>query len=423
MHARIRLTALAVIAAVAAPVVLSGCGSNDSSSSASPPSTTAGATTSAASAPTGEPIVVGNMCSCSGPDAASSALTGDTMDIWAKWTNAHGGINGHPVKVMHWDDGGDPTKALKGAKQLVENDHVIAIVGQQSNQTGAFAKYIQGKGVPVIGGGPYDVAMMTNPDFFPSGGTLVAANYGLMAEATKQGKRKLSLMVCAEAPICGLYIDAFGKLAKSFGGSMVYSAKIAASQPNFTANCVASKQAGADALFVESFSPVIARVHKDCAAQGHTPAQYGIAATVDLTSTRPSTVIQYNLSLADRKTPAGKALQDAIDQYGAKDFRSRPAYTANIVQAWAGGELFRAAAEAGKLTATATPDDVKTGLYALKDETVGGAAPPLNFVRGKPTVISCWFTEQHVKTTVTSYNPTPECVPPDKVAALYGWFK
>jgi branched-chain amino acid transport system substrate-binding protein len=430
MHSRAhRATVLAVVTVLLVATALAGCGSNnanDSSTSgaATPaPSSKGSASGSGGAAVTGAPVTVGNMCSCSGPDAASNALIGETMQIWQKWTNAHGGINGHPVKVIVADDGGDPAKALKNAKKLVEQDHVIAIVGQQTNQTSAFRKYVERQGVPVVGGGPYDVAMMTSPDFFPSGGTLAAANYGLVAEAQKQGKKKLSLMVCAEAPICGLYINAFGNLTKSLGGSMVYSAKIAGSQPNYTANCLASKQAGADALFVESFSPVVARVHGNCAQQGHIPSQFGIASTIDLTSTRPTTVTQYNLSLADTKTPTGKALQDAIDQYGPKDFRTRPAYTANVMQAWIGAELFRAAGDAAKLTPGSTPADAKRGLYALKDETVGGAAPPLNFVQGKPTVISCWFTETHVKTKITAYDDKPSCVPPDQVGDLYRWFK
>ena len=63
----------------------------------------------------------------------------------------------------------------------------------------------------------------------------------------------------------------------------------------------------------------------------------------------------------------------------------------------------RAAKAAGHLTSSSTPAQVKKGLYALKNETLDGVAPPLNFTPGKPAFIPCWFSEQ-VKGKSTSLN-------------------
>jgi hypothetical protein len=41
---------------------------------------------------------------------------------------------------------------------------------------------------------------------------------------------------------------------------------------------------------------------------------------------------------------------------------------------------------------TSTAADVKKGLYDLKNETLGGLAPPLNFTPGKPAFANCYFT-------------------------------
>jgi branched-chain amino acid transport system substrate-binding protein len=345
------------------------------------------------------------------------------MQIWEKWVNGHGGINGHPVQVDILDDGANAATSLADAKRLVQQDHVVAIVGEQTAQDITWAKYVQAQGIPVIGGEPYDPPMTSNPDFFPSGGTLPAANYGLAQAAAQQGKKKMSLMVCAEAPICSFYVQAFHKLLPGFfGTSVVYSATIAATAPNYTAQCIASKQASADALFVESFGPAIARVHTDCAQQGYQPAQYGIAATVDLTSTKPTTVMQYNLSIADDKSPAGSSLQQAIDQYGSPGFRTQQAYTDNVMQTWAGTQVFMAAAQKANLEPSSTPAELKKGLYALKDFTAGGASSPITYTPGKPTVVSCWFTETRVKTSITAYSKQPQCVPANQVAQLYEWF-
>jgi branched-chain amino acid transport system substrate-binding protein len=427
---RVRLAGLAiVIVGIVASATACGStssssggasGNNSSSASASGTSTSAG---DSATKLAGAPIAVGSICSCSGPDAPSDGLIGQTMQIWGKWVNAHGGVNGHPVQVEVLDDGADAATSLEDAKRLVEQDHVVAIVGEQTAQDITWAKYVEAQGVPVIGGEPYDPPMTSNPDFFPSGGTLPAANYGLAQAAAQQGKKKMALMVCAEAPICSFYVTAFQKLLPGFfGTSVVYSTKIAATDPSYTSQCLAAKQAEADALFVESFGPAIARVHTDCAQQGYQPAQYGIAATVDLTSTLPSTVMQYNLSIADDKTPAGSSLQQAISEYGSPGFRSQQAYTDNIMQTWAGTEVFMAAAQKANLTPSSTPADLKKGLYALNDFTAGGASAPITYTPGKPTVISCWFTETRVKAAITAYSAAPQCVPPDRVAQLYDWF-
>jgi branched-chain amino acid transport system substrate-binding protein len=54
--------------------------------------------------------------------------------------------------------------------------------------------------------------------------------------------------------------------------------------------------------------------------------------------------------------------------------------------------FFEAAAKAGHLGNHATPAQVIKGLYALHGATLGGMAPPLTFVKNKPTSgINCVF--------------------------------
>ena len=56
---------------------------------------------------------------------------------------------------------------------------------------------------------------------------------------------------------------------------------------------------------------------------------------------------------------------------------------------YAAALLFATAlAHAGANPATA---DVYNGLYAMKNETLGGFAPPLTFTQGKPTTVNCFF--------------------------------
>ena len=53
---------------------------------------------------------------------------------------------GHPVKLTIIDDKGDPATGLAAAQKLVQQDHVIAIVGQAAGQRRHLGALRQGEG-------------------------------------------------------------------------------------------------------------------------------------------------------------------------------------------------------------------------------------------------------------------------------------
>ena len=63
--------------------------------------------------------------------------------------NDSGGLNGHPVQVIVKDDQNDPAIALRVAKELVEQDKVVALLNP-SPTASAWSEYVTGKGVPVL---------------------------------------------------------------------------------------------------------------------------------------------------------------------------------------------------------------------------------------------------------------------------------
>ena len=65
--------------------------------------------------------------------------------------NKAGGISGTPLKVLMFDDNGDPSTAAKVAAELVDNSEVLGVVGHYSSDTtlGAASVYEQGK-LPMI---------------------------------------------------------------------------------------------------------------------------------------------------------------------------------------------------------------------------------------------------------------------------------
>jgi len=343
----------------------------------------------------GDPIVIGSLCSCTGPLAASLGRSLDVLNAWASYTNTNGGINGHPVKVISYDDGQNAAQGLSMAKKLVEEDKVVAIVGQMSLVSDSWSEYVTKAGIPVVGGQPVDSGFFTNPNFFTSGSTLPLLLLGEVSVAAKAGAQKIGLFYCSETPICAQLPPIIEALAGPMNLA-VEKQMISSSAPNYIAPCRAFKDAGVDAVFAAVNSDVVPRVSKSCSEQNFDPIQIASSATTQKSWTEDpimdgSLVVGTNAAYTDESVPGVKNFLDAITEY-VPDLQDSPQFSYPMIYPWAGGELFKAAAEAADLGPTSTPADVVTGLRALKDETLDGVSPPLNFPEGVPGFPLCYFT-------------------------------
>jgi branched-chain amino acid transport system substrate-binding protein len=131
------------LAAVFCLAVLAGCGSSSSNSTGSTPaantSTTASTSNTTAStstsscgpkpgvAATGTPI---NLGSINTHQPGTDFTDIPNMEIaYFNCVNANGGVNGHPVKLFVETDQTQPAQIAAAAKQLIQTDHVVGIVG------------------------------------------------------------------------------------------------------------------------------------------------------------------------------------------------------------------------------------------------------------------------------------------------------
>jgi branched-chain amino acid transport system substrate-binding protein len=413
-------------AALAAVLTFAACGSTSSTSSGTTSNAAAAsapaAAPSSASTVSGQPITVGFVCSCTGPLATTIGRSEDVIQAWAKWTNAHGGLNGHPVKVIAIDDGQDPAKGLEAVKSLVQQDKVMAIVGQESLTSESWAKYIASTGVPVVGGQPVDTPFLTNPDFFVSGSNLLMNVFGQVELAKQTGKKHLGLFYCAETPVCAQAPALIGALAKPMGIA-VTSERVSSTAPSYIAPCPSLKQQGVDSVIVAMNSTIVPRVLDACAQQGYRPVNLASSATTERSWTKDanldgSLVAAANADYTDQSVPGVKSFTDALNQY-VPGLTGSSQYSWGYLDMWAGGELFAAAAKAAKLTPTSTPADVKKGLYALRNETLDGLAPPLIYAPGRPGFPACYF---EAKLTNGEFAPLggdkPVCAPPAVIKQL-----
>ncbi len=393
---RYSLTAVGLAAGL---VTMAACSSSKGTSASS--STTGGSqgtTASTGSAASGSPFVIGTIADVTGPVASSLATTNQTLEAWASWINDNGGINGHPVKLIAKDDASNPTTALSEVKEMVEQDHIIALVGDQSNFDAQFATYLQQQGIPVVGNGLFQKASYSNPYYFPEGATLAPNSYNQIHLGVAKGLTKMAYFYCAETPSCAQGV-AFNKaLSAMQGGQLVYSGSIAAAAPDYTAQCLAAKDAGAQVLSIAHASAVVVRVATSCSQQGFNPLKTGddgeVAANWATSPAMQGALSAQNVApINDTSNPAVQTMIQALDKY-QPGVTKAPSWGMNDVYAWASGQLFAAAAKAANLGDGATSAQVVSGLYKLHDETLGGIAPPLNFTNnGKGHNIYCSFVQ------------------------------
>lgn len=383
-----------------------------------------GSDTSPGSELTGDPIVIGAVGGYTGNLASSIGMADEALQTWADYVNDNGGINGHPVKLVIKDDAGDPAKSLQAVKELVEQDKVIAIVGNASLVTTSWMDYVTKKKVPVIGGQPVEVTAFTSPNSFPTGTnapSLIVAQFARMQE---EGLSKMGIMYCAEAPVCASLVP-LAKASAALVGSdleVAYGTKVSASQPSYSAECLAAKEAGVDTLFSGVAAPAVSAIADSCSQVGYQPTYSnqlsGFPVATQASQALNGTMLSSpTVNYLDESNPTVKRYLGAITQY-EPELRDSPQLTPNTFWSWLGGEMFQRVAEHADLGPESTSADVYEGLYQIKDETLDGAIPPTTYVEGQPTFQSCWFDVDLEDDQFKSVAQEPSCLTEDQVAGL-----
>ena len=339
------------------------------------------------------PIVLGNVGNYSGPAGSSLAGAGPETQVWAAWVNAHGGIAGHPVQVYTADDGADPAKSLSIIKDMVENRHVIAFIGNEAILTSQAAiGYLEQHHVPVVGGDATETAWTTSPVLFPEGTTNFELYDALAKMVRRAGLTKVALLYCIEATQCqtnGKYVLEQG--AAKNGVQIVYSSQVSITQPDFTPQCLGASSSGAQVIWAIVDSNSYRRLAASCHRQG-IHAQY-VAAQLVVTSDLAddpdldgmlASVPTFPWVFGD--SPAATAYQQANAQYAPSLVLS----SASSIS-WSSGQLLaRALASLGG--GQPTSDAVFRGLWSLRGETLGGLVPPLTFTANRAAPVNpCYF--------------------------------
>jgi branched-chain amino acid transport system substrate-binding protein len=343
----------------------------------------------------GSTINLGNVGTYSGLAGAVFGGAVPALQVWEKYINANGGLNGHPVHIFIEDDGGDPSTSVTDVQQEVTQDHVIAFVGNFVPLTvSASEPYLAQQNIPVIGGDSNANEWWQSPVLFPQGSSAyppsAEADFTIKA-AVAQGYTKMAVLYCIEDPGCSATVGPFIQQGTvTDGATTVYSSSISLTQPDFTAQCLQAKSAGATFVYFAGDSDSLIRLADNCATQGYHPiyAADSLAVTASLAPDSNLNGLlagQSDFPWVDSFTPAQATYQQAMKTYDPSELGS-----ASTAAEWTAGMLAVAADKF--LTATPTSAEFFQGLWTIKNDNLGGLAPPLTFTQNAPATPSpCYW--------------------------------
>jgi branched-chain amino acid transport system substrate-binding protein len=335
--------------------------------------TVAGAT-SRATAASKSPIVVGNVGTYSGQNGESGTAEG--LQAWARWTNAHGGINGHRVILKSYDDAGDNAKNLAAVQRLISHDHAIVLLNNFTPLP-TWQSYANQKGVPTVSANPYYGSGLN----FAASTTMAAFGNSLVYANAKSAKH-LGFVLCQEFPACKTYADGFKALGEKLG-KPTDVLQVLTSTPDFTATCLALRSAGADTVTIGLAPVSIIRMANDCDRQRYHPQWVIGGNTIQPAVTKtPALDGAYSTLIVfpwfEQDTPATREFQAAIRKYIPEVLKNNPdAYNANMAASWAAGKVLATAAK--NLSNRPTSKEITQDLLKVKNNSFGGLTPPLTF--------------------------------------------
>jgi branched-chain amino acid transport system substrate-binding protein len=376
--------------------IAAGCGSSKKAASTrSAPSPTTGAlASSAGQTPAGTPVKIGLLGAITGVSASGQRSLDKVAAAWQGWVNGRGGINGHPVNVVFRDSGNDAARSAAAAKQLVEQDKVIAMVFADATTEDSAGPYLQQQHMPVVGGFGFSSNVWGKLDNFF---TLKTDEVSIVASPLLAAKdvtaKNFAAVVCAENPSCSQAEQLYKPLTSGVG--INYSGLVTASftSPTYTAQCLALLGKKADYIQINLETVGATRLISDCVAQGYS-GTFGLADGTTLASAMadvPSSAKVFGVLDGFPWWVTTGPAADFHTAMNAAHLTDKEFGNSSETALWSSLETFRKAM--GHAPDNPTSADVFQGLYSLHDEDLGGLLPQkMNFTAGKPApAVTCFW--------------------------------
>ena len=339
---------------------------------------------------------------------ASTSVSRDMLKVWQADVNGRGGICGRQVEVLIRDNKGSTSEDAAAVKDLVENEHVVAFVGNTTALTIAGQQsYLEGKKIPVIGGSIAAPIWFTSPVYFPQGANPSETNYAsLKSIQGRPNGTKIAFLYCAEFAACSEGYDDFvkNKIPERAGSQIVYAKKVSLTAISFASECQEAKKAGAGAIYAGGDATFVNRVANSCGQQGLT-FDYLVNGQSVGADQQDNQYLDNHMFVAiphqgwpSTNTPGAKRFADARSRYGPKVPK-----TGNAMQTWTATMLAEHVLELiGDRPVTSA--SVLASIRSVKNYETLGLTGPLSFSNGNQTTNRCTGAVQLVNGTFVAVN-------------------
>ncbi len=310
---------------------------------------------------------------------------------WVTDVNRRGGLAGHPVQLISVDDGDDPRRAVAAAKRLVEEEKVTAFYAEHAvTSFDAIIPYLEEKGMPVIGSAVPNVSHENTPIFFNLG---VSSREGLLwmhllpVYLFHPEVKDIGVLHCGEAEVCKTVNADLQAAAPKYGYRVRYTAQVSVAQPDYTAEVLAARNAGAKALVLVMDNHSAVRIATSAHRQGYTPF-FSIQG-----SGHSEKLVRDGGKEVEGFLMGGQGLHwetPLLDDFRAAYRAAVPngaGLSSFAIASWNSGKLLEKVAPAWP--DNPGPADVIASLRALRGETLGGLVPPATFRPGERAGNTC----------------------------------
>jgi branched-chain amino acid transport system substrate-binding protein len=203
-----------------------------------------------------EDIRVGEFGSLTGTTATFGISTKNAIDLAIDEANSEGGIEGKLIKVIVEDDQSKPEEAATAVRKLIEQDRVIAVLGEvSSSRSLAGAPICQNAKVPMI------TPSSTNPKVTEVGDYIfrvcftdpfqgmVAARFGYDSLDAREAAILRDIRNDYSVGLADFFIETF----TSMGGAIVADESYSEGDIDFKAQLTAIKAKSPDLIFVPGY--------------------------------------------------------------------------------------------------------------------------------------------------------------------------
>lgn len=201
-------------------------------------------------------IPVGAYFSLSGEETQFGKDSTDGISLATDEINGKGGVKGRKIKLIIEDDKSNPQEATQKVRQLIDRNHVVALLGEVASSRSLAGGLIANQSkIPMISPSSTNVKVTVDREYvfrvcFTDDAQGIAAAEFVV---TKLGKKKIAILYAAQDPYSSGLASSFKEGLKKLGGEVVIEKGYQKGEKNFRTHLGQLMEAKPDIIFVPNY--------------------------------------------------------------------------------------------------------------------------------------------------------------------------